>query len=904
MPITGAWKEDESQPNLVATGEQLAMGALEPRAAERQTNFIVATFAKLLRVGLEFLLENGGKIVVFVATQFQKGEDASEPVFRDLANAAIKDLTGVDNVNAKEAAGKQILEALTGGPGAAPGGQLEPSMAGAEAYMTMVMNLALEGYLETAMFQTLGLGFLDGFGELDDILSQTLGTGRITRQVVGPMLRARVITPAEWLTNKTYRPNLLSAASAVRQFHRGRWTREQMVEELARQGWSDDRIEALVNEGQKFFGASDVRVFLERGHWSNERATQHLMDQGYTENEAGDVLRLEGLKRIEALEQAEAAAIITAYVAREIDEPEFARLLAKAVTPPTERALLTELAELRRSLNVKQLPSSRVRALVKQGILAVADYRRTLISEGWEPFAVDAEELSLMVELQEAADVAAAKAAQEAERQAEREAAAAEKARRELELAAREALPTFAEFRKAYIRGLVPRDRFVEALDRERFALTPEDRAVLLADADLDRAEQLAREEAAAAAAAKKPDPTLPLETYMASVVRQVLTRDQFIGELVARGYDEAEVNLLVADLDERVARQADAEAARVAAAEKAALSGVSLSDFERAVRLGLRSRSDYAAVLARMVPSEVQRALVLDLLDKALADDAAARERRDAQDQAAKDKGISLAQRRRAVVAGVRPRSYYEAALLEAAWPSDDIRVELALLDLELEEAAAARAKRDAIAAELEAKRKADEEKAAAAAAAAQQPPPAPTLTLAQIERAVKLGFLEPDVLRDFLLGKGYAGPDVELLVAMVIADVPDVRAGQQLRGRVAGELAGKGVSLAELERAVRRGLRTIGDFRLELERAGYAADAVDLLAQLLSEEVDFDFLRLREQIGARLEATPDAPSIAELEDALLARQLTTEQLRDVLVLFGVAAETATVYARLASSF
>jgi hypothetical protein len=63
-----------------------------------------------------------------------------------------------------------------------------------------------------------------------------------------------------WHVNKLYRPELLSTALAVRQFTRGKWTREQLDEELARQGWSADRVDALIHDGTQRLGDGTIKA--------------------------------------------------------------------------------------------------------------------------------------------------------------------------------------------------------------------------------------------------------------------------------------------------------------------------------------------------------------------------------------------------------------------------------------------------------------------------------------------------------------------------------------------------------------------------------------------------------------------------------------------------------------------
>src|SRR6185436_11425953 len=111
-----------------------------------------------------------------------------------------------------------------------------------------------------------------------------------------------------------------------------------------------------------------------------------------------------------------------------------------------------------------------------------------------------------------------------------------------------------------------------------------------------------------------------------------------------------------------------------------------------------------------------------------------AAQAKRAARDAAPQTQGISLAQRRRAVIAGVRPREYYEDAIRAAGWSVDDQLADLELLDVEIAAAAEARARREQIV-----------ERA-----------PASLVSISQLEHALVLGLLSPDEFAGALLDRG----------------------------------------------------------------------------------------------------------------------------------------------------
>jgi hypothetical protein len=892
--------DSELPPDLKSQGEQIGLGATEPVVLDRLGRFVLAAVQSAVAFIVEYIIKIASRVAIYFAGAVMRAEDRNAAEFRALTNAALQDLTGVDRGAGNKAIGKTLLESLSGGAGAAPGGTLGPSTAGAEAYMEIVMQLALEGYVEGGITSALSLGYLDKFTELDDILAQVLGLGRMSRRVMQPLMGAKVITPMQWHVNKLYRPELLSPADAVRQYLRHNWTWEQTTEELARQGWSAERIDALVEAQRKFFSPSDIRQFVTREHWNADQGTQHLLDQGYTEEEARDALRLEGLKRFEQLEAAEGGAIVTAYANHEIDDGEFDDLMAKQVKNTTERNLLTELGLLRRRLNVRYLTPAEERRLAIAGIRNVIDYRRALERAGYQPDAVAALDLELRAELANRRADEALRAQQQAEREAEERQAAEARAARLAAIAAEKALPSVADVRRAYVHGHLSVDRYRAAVEASHPGIDGADLAALVAEAEADRGAYLATLERRRLAELEEADAAIPLGALQAAVKRGVITLEDYARDLRDRQYDEAEINLLAGILRGELEDAAAAAAKRAEAEQRAAAGGVSLNAWERAVRLGLRTIEQYGAYLASIDTPELARALIVDVLRAQVAIDAEARAKRQAAEAEAAPRGISLERRRRAVILGLRDLDYYRRALVEARLPPEDQQIEIELVQVELAEAAAARARRDEIAAELEARQAREAEEAAAREAAGEAPAPPTELTLAQVERAVKLGLLAPADLERFALAKGYAPDDAALLVELATFQVPDLREGARRRETIREELAAKRVSLEDLERAVLRGIRTLADFETELTGRGYGEDDTALLAQLLAERVAVDMAGLRKKIGAALDKTDGARPLEAIQgeaiDGILAPAAAIAELEAA----GVVRDTALVYVRL----
>jgi hypothetical protein len=782
--------------------------------------------------------------------------------------------------------GRRVLDRL-----APSGGVVEPGIENAQHFVAMMVNLQLEPWLMGVAAEVFGdaLDMLRGAGgalhsvaELREIVAQVFGGGRVMRRVLSPFIDDGIVTPAKWHTSKQYRPQLLGSGDAIRHYLRGRWSIEQLREELARQGWSDERIDALVSNATKRLTIDQLLFLQWRGAITDQQLVTAARDLGYDGDTAAQLIEIENTQRLDRAKAPILDAAIAAYVAGNIDEPALSQWIGTSAPTQADQVYELSAARARRQLRQQPLSAAEVRRLTLKGVLAVSDYRRALERENFAPDAVTALELELRIDLDAAGDVEKARTAQAAQRAADRAAADADRAQREADLAARKALPTLQEYRRAYVRGLLTRDTFAAALTREKVAIAASDLALLLADADADREKYLADQEHRTAAIAAGDSPRLSIGTLEQAVLSNVLTLPEFDARLAQSNIPDPDRRVLVELLQSKIAARDEATAQRAAAAERATRAGVSLSVFERAVRLGVRTIDQYAAWLDTIGTPDVAKALILELLQQQLTADAAARARRDATDQAPAVAGLSLAQRRRAYVAGVRPRAYYADALAAAGWSIDDRDVELSLADAEADQAAAARARRDAIDAETQ----------------------SASVTLGQMQRAVTLGLATPDELRDYLAARGYSDADAQLIVDLVLADIPNVRAGQQLESRIAGELAEKGVVLADRKALVRRGLWTLDQYTGALQADGYSDDDAALLAQLLSEQIAVDFAGLRAKVTKSLAAGDGAPTIDDVDAAFAAGEIDAAGVRDALLMYGVPQDSATLYARLLPDF
>lgn len=803
-------------------------------------------------------------IGIGLARGMSSAENVVAPAFADMAAAAVRDLFGT-NVDASafggtgnrggrtaaaDALGRGLIEQIKGQVT-----NLEPSDTAASKYLTVVTQMALEDWFRGWLFEVLSsltpyidVGKIENFAKLGDKVSHVLGLDRLTRRVLSPIVDASIVTPLEWQVNRTYRPRLLSASEAARQVVRGRWPREKGVEELARQGFSADRIEAIFNAQRKFFSASDVRLLVSREHWTRDQGITHLKDQGYEEQAALDALRIEGLRRIEQLEDQQANAIVAAYANGRIDRVAMQSMLAAALTVPSERALYALLGDTRRSLGGRRLSLSQVEAMVKSGVLNMVDYREAARREGYPEGDVTALELQLRWEINKQRDIAQHRADQEQERAREQQERDEAAARRRAEIEARTALARrgpLSKLERAAVRGIIPFERVEEVYAAQYDADTV---AFLMELLDGDRQQRLAQQERAEAAAFRASQSGLSIADQRDAVMRGFLTLDEFQRGLVERGLSAEDAALLTATTKDRKAEQDEAKRLRDEARAKAGKRAIDLGRVEQLVRRGARTIAQYDAQLVDLGYDEADRAAMVDLLQLRIAEDAAARDARARADEALRNRGLSLDQFERAVVLGAKTLDDYGRFLIDQGFTVDAQLALVALLGAKVDEANAARARREA----------------AALASGRRE------LSLSAIRRAARLGVISPDVYAARLARDGYTDDDIDIDVELLLQEIADVQAKRQAREVAEAAAATPALSLAQLARAVKRGLASLDDYAARAATLGYGGDDLDLLVGLLADEVtQADEARARrEQLAADEPAR--ALTLGQLEEAV----------------------------------
>lgn len=825
------------------SGKDIAKGMTDAGWWDKLGDMIQERILEVASMLLAWILTRLANIVGYLAKLWLETRERMLTPVSELASLAVSDLFGTE-VNAaafeklgprpgrKElghALGQQILHTLVGTFETSGPAGVQPSDEPAAQYLAAMADLAVEGWFEKAAGGFISSHPFENIGELKESVAEVFGFGRLTRRVLGPYVKALIEDPTTWKLNKTFRPNLLSVAEVATQYHRGKMTAEQATEELARQGWSDQRIEALLNANSKMLGVSDLAWLVRYGTWSRDQAIAHLRDQGWDEDLALAQLEIERLKRLDVLQNQFVAVAVDAYVRRDIDNITFQDLLAHSQLEPEIQEQTRKVAALKRELSIKDFSESNAEQAIKRGIWTFGQYRALLDKLGYSPDDIISKELMLRDEINDSAAADRARKELEtqraAEKQAKLDAARARQAKLEFEQTHQEI--SLADAKRGYVTGILTRDQYQSYLERNH--IIADDQTVLLELADQDHDDYLAQQDKRRQAEAKLAKQNVSLSQLERAVKQNLVALGTYREELITRGFSQDDADLLVSLLQSDIDAAAAAEAARAEAKAKLENVGVNLGQEEQAVLAGVDTIGDYRAFLIfhKFTPEAVET--LVALMRSKLDDRAAALQKRAEAEAKLAQKKINLADLDRAVRLGFRTMGEYRQRLQAEGFSVDDVATLVALLQQTIDDDRAKAARKAEIEAKLAERH----------------------INLADVERAVKLGLRGIDTYKAALVEAGIAPADQQLLVDLLVEDMRLAAAARAKREQIDQELSKKKISLSQFEQLVKQGIRTIDDYVAFLLNAGYSSDDAELLAELLALQVEeLDAARARKKV------------------------------------------------------
>lgn len=514
-------------------------GPLFESSKEGASSFVAELAATIVELGIEITSDIGRRLGESV-DEFEK---TAGPEIMKAAAAALSDYfnttISVGDISRNRSAGARtsfsqnlgsfILESMFGQFEVPQNITPDVGRRNAERILGYNVGTTLESWLGKVISTTPLTRWIPNWADLDDVMQQTLGLGRINRRIMGPLLKILVADPFLWDLNRTFAPTLFNAGQLVRLRNRKVLGDSDFFEQMSWLGFDKDKAAKMRNLVSRLPEKEDIAKMLELGLITNARATEIYEALGFTETGAQIMTAVTEDDKIRNINNAVESTARDMFRDREIDEPTLVATLGKAGRSPGEIEAFVGLARIQRAR-----PRSVGRGVMEEG------FRKNLIPLGrlrefytTEGYSVD--DRVLLEEL----------AIEDRLKQEERDRVAAEKA-------------TTPEFRalprgqveSAYIRGIIPRSRLVDYYAGRDFL--PEDAAVLLELADKRKTENDLRFEEKFKAALEPDFAKLPRASIEEAFIRDVISDGRLSDWYAENGFAPNDIPILLSNVRAR----------------------------------------------------------------------------------------------------------------------------------------------------------------------------------------------------------------------------------------------------------------------------------------------------------------------------------------------------------------
>lgn len=784
-----------------------------------------------------------------------------------VANA---DVSGRKNTSGRDTASFSIAKAIVGalfkGVQVIEGGGVVPSTTGADAYLAAVMRMEVNGWIEGWFTDGLSAHFLEKYGELKDGIARSLGLGRLSRQALRAPMKILVSDPYTAALNYIYRPRHWDEKALMARYNRGQVSRDELSRPLGNQGYTEAQIDELVRESQKNLSLAELDYLDQRGLADAVQIRDRIVELGYPEGTAATVLQIMRDKRVQRYREEMVKVGEAAYVAGNIGPDTFAAIVDQSGVTDEEKDWIQQIATLKVQVKNRHLTLGEIETGIQDGILNFNDLKAWALREGMSAHDEAILELEEQFKLNKQSALQKAKAATSAAKvatanaklQAAQQKAAAAKAQ------AADAGLKESQAAQLVKEGIWTIEQFAAFLTTHGYGPDAVAASVALLKAQIHAAEvkTTAAHPTRTTAVAKG----LNLAQMERAFIEGIVTEDQLTSYLLKEHYSPEDAQVIV-DLahDALTAAQVKKDTAAAARAH-AATKSISLPDLERAVRLGLTSVDTYVAALQHAKFDDASVALLKGVLQSQIASDKATAAKSAAAAATPTSKGITVAQLEQEVVARIRPIADYTAALQALKYSFDDQRGLTALLQLKVDQAKSTAAK-------------------SAAAAKALAPR---GISLADAERAVKLGIVPIDTYTQLLQSLHYTPDAIDVLRNTLLAQVAAARKAQTSANAAGKLLATKSISLVDLEKAVIAGLQPITAYTAALIGAHYSGADAALLTALLQLKVDQAARAAVVHADAEGKATQRGIALGKVEAAVVGGITSMDDYDALLVALG----------------
>lgn len=255
---------------------------------------------------------------------------------------------------------------------------------------------------------------LDEIREIGEQVAKNLGLGRLQRLALAPIVQILLAEPYKWFINELARPTQFGLGEVVNPFSGAVMPAELIWRDLARAGYSDDKIQAVLELHRKKLSEADLSTLFSAGHIDQPTLQKSIQRLGYSLEDAQQKAEVDRLDKVRPYFDELRSAAVSAYADRHIERDELQGIVNGLPLSTEEKAYIMLAADYKRKVPTKHLTLAELNSALGQGIIDLQEYFDHLTLQGYSD---DDQSILLLLELAKL-DLAKQKAAASAARAA------------------------------------------------------------------------------------------------------------------------------------------------------------------------------------------------------------------------------------------------------------------------------------------------------------------------------------------------------------------------------------------------------------------------------------------------------------------------------------------------------
>lgn len=273
--------------------------------------------------------------------------------------------------------GKLIFDSMFSTFGTARAITPESGLENAESMLGFNLSTALEGWFGGVLTTGYMSKLFPNWADLDSLMQQHLGFGRMNRRIMQPLLDELIVIPLRQHIHEIFRSEILGESQVVRALFRGAIDEDEYFDTMARHGWNRTKAAQLKVINGRLLEKEDIAKAVELGILTKEELPEIFRGLGYPPDLAEIMTTVTVEDRIRTINNALESVARDMFRDGEIIDSEYRILLADAGRSELETNRLVALGRLEQARaqsqpqKIRRVPRGTVERSFREGLITL-----------------------------------------------------------------------------------------------------------------------------------------------------------------------------------------------------------------------------------------------------------------------------------------------------------------------------------------------------------------------------------------------------------------------------------------------------------------------------------------------------------------------------------------------------